>query len=134
VTAVDSSVTVPAFASWHEHHGVARAALAQRPRLIGHVALETYSVLTRLPPPLRIAPEPVLAFLERNFPEPAITLPARWFARLLRTLREQQLAGGAVYDALIAVTAQHAGHELLTLDRRALPTYEALGAPVRMLA
>lgn len=48
--AADTSVVVAAFASWHEGHESALVALARRPRLPGHVALESYSVLTRLPP------------------------------------------------------------------------------------
>ena len=50
VKAVDSSVVIAAFASWHEHHAIARKAMTARPRLIAHAAVESYSVLTRLPP------------------------------------------------------------------------------------
>ncbi len=46
----DTSVLVAAPASWQESHAVARAALPGA-RLVGHCAVETYSVLTRLPPP-----------------------------------------------------------------------------------
>jgi hypothetical protein len=34
VKAVDSSVVIAAFASWHEHHAIARKAMIARPRLI----------------------------------------------------------------------------------------------------
>jgi hypothetical protein len=51
--AVDTSVVVAAFASWHEHHVLARKAMASRPRLVAQAAVESYSVLTRLPPPHR---------------------------------------------------------------------------------
>lgn len=54
--AVDSSVVIAAFATWHEHHAIARKAMASRPRLIAHAAIESYSVLTRLPP-LTTAPD-----------------------------------------------------------------------------
>lgn len=37
------------------------------------------------------------------------------------------MAGGAIYDALIAATAKHAGAVLVTRDRRALPTYDTIG-------
>ncbi|MEX0427861.1 PIN domain-containing protein [Nocardioides sp. DS6] len=37
------------------------------------------------------------------------------------------VGGGATYDALIAATAQHHEHRLLTADRRARATYDALG-------
>ncbi len=36
--------------------------------------------------------------------------------------------GGALYDALIAVTADRHGAQLLTADLRAAPTYRAVGA------
>jgi hypothetical protein len=49
VKAADSSVVVAAFASWHEHHRQARKALDGGIHMIDHCALETYSVLTRLP-------------------------------------------------------------------------------------
>jgi predicted nucleic acid-binding protein len=39
--AVDTSVVVAAFASWHEGHASAAAALARRPRVPAHVLLET---------------------------------------------------------------------------------------------
>ena len=45
--AVDSSVVIAAFASWHEHHQIARKAMTARPRLIAPAAVESYSVLTR---------------------------------------------------------------------------------------
>lgn len=48
--AVDTSVVVAAFASWHEGHASAVSALARRPRLPTHVTVEAFSVLTRLPP------------------------------------------------------------------------------------
>ncbi len=60
--AVDTSVVVAAFASWHEGHRSALAVLARHPRLPAHVAVESFSVLTRLPPPHR-AP----AVLVRDF-------------------------------------------------------------------
>jgi predicted nucleic acid-binding protein len=40
---------------------------------------------------------------------------------------EQGIRGGALYDALIAATARHHDHTLITADRRAAPVYTALG-------
>lgn len=42
-----------------------------------------------------------------------------------------RVVGGAVYDALIALTAAAHGASLLTRDRRAGLLYERLGADVR---
>ena len=53
--AADTSVVVAAFASWHESHGVAARALRPGIRLIAQCAVESYSVLTRLPGDLRLA-------------------------------------------------------------------------------
>ena len=125
--ALDTSVVVAAFASWHEGHGAAVAALRRRPRLPAHVGLETYSVLTRLPPPHRAPADVVVAFLLARFPAATLTLPGKGHRALLRTVVNAGLVGGAVYDALVAETARHAGATLLTRDRRALATYEAIG-------
>lgn len=133
MSAVDTSVAVAAFASWHERHRVARRAV-QRARLIGHVAIETYAVLTRLPPPHRAPASLVLEFIEGSFPEPVLTLPARQHGRLLALTESAGILGGAVYDALVAAIAMNAGETLLTLDRRALPVYQAVGARVRLLS
>ena len=65
--AVDSSVVIAAFASWHEHHVIARKAMTARPRLIAHAAVESYSVLTRLPPPHRASPDIVHSFITERF-------------------------------------------------------------------
>ena len=46
----DTSVLVAGFASWHESHAAAREAL-RCARVVAHSLVETYSVLTRLPPP-----------------------------------------------------------------------------------
>jgi predicted nucleic acid-binding protein len=133
VTAVDTSVTVAALASWHEDHRLALEAVSPGVRLIGHVALETYAVLTRLPAPHRVPPDLVGEFLTRSFAGPLLVLSAREHRRLLSTLSAAGIIGGAVYDALIAATAQAAGETLLTLDRRAVSTYELLGARARLL-
>ncbi len=53
--ACDTSVAVAALDPNHQHHAECRReVLAHRPVLAGHATFETYSVLTRLPPPLRL--------------------------------------------------------------------------------
>ncbi len=131
--AVDSSVVVAAFATWHEGHAVAAAALARKPRLPAHVALESFSVLTRLPPPHRAPADLVAEFLAASFPDAPLTLPGRAQLALVGQAARAGLAGGAIYDALVGATARHAGATLLTRDRRAIPTYEAVGAAVELL-
>lgn len=124
--AVDSSVVVAAFASWHEANRSATAVLARKPRVPAHVLAETYSVLTRLPSPHRAPSLVVTAFLAQRFQQPALTLPAGAWLRLLGLAAEVGISGGAVYDALIGATAHHAGATLLTRDRRATTAYEKL--------
>lgn len=123
----DSSVAVAAALPWHESHEAALAALPQRPtRLIAHVGLEAYSVLTRLPPPHRVAALDAHEYLVATFERPALTLSPEGYGHLLDVAAHARIGGGAVYDALVALTAREAGATLLTLDRRALATYRLL--------
>jgi predicted nucleic acid-binding protein len=133
--ALDTSVVVALFATWHEGHSAVAAALRDEAdvRLPGHVALEAYSVLTRLPPPHRLAPAPVHAFLSRRFQLPWLELDSDGRRELLREASDLRLAGGAIYDALVAATARNAGAQLLSRDRRAAPVYRALGVDHRLL-
>lgn len=131
--AVDSSVVIAGFASWHEHHAVARKALARRPRLVAHASLETYSVLTRLPPPHRAQPDIVERFISERFTEPLLGLPEIRYRTLIATLSTGGIVGGQVYDALIGWTAAEHGATLLSLDRRAALIYEAVGVEVDQL-
>ncbi len=131
--AVDTSVVVAAFASWHEGHASAAAMLAKKPRVPAHVLIETYSVLTRLPPPHRADAHLVAEFLKTAFPEVPLILPPREHQRLIQEAAQGGLAGGAIHDALIAATARRAGAHLLTRDRRALPVYDRLGVGCKLL-
>jgi predicted nucleic acid-binding protein len=125
--AVDTSVVVAGFASWHDGHGAAAAVLARRPRLAAHVLVESYSVLTRLPAPHTASAAVVDEFLRHRFPQAPLVLPAKAYGPLLRTIASSGVQGGAAYDALIAATARHANALLLTRDRRASATYEKIG-------
>ena len=131
--AVDTSVVVAAFATWHDGHGAALAALDRHPRLPAHVLLESYSVLTRLPPPHRTSPATASSFLELRFAAPPLGLRPADYRGLVETAMRGGLAGGSVYDALIAWTAKRAGATLLTRDHRAVRVYEVLGAPFELV-
>jgi predicted nucleic acid-binding protein len=134
VKAADTSVVIAAFASWHEHHDRARILLDQGIRLIEHCALETYSVLTRLPPPHRASGTVVRDFVQARFPEPFLRLDAPAWRRFLMELPEHDLAGGATYDALVAATAAQHDAELLSCDRRAAAVYESFGIRATILS
>lgn len=123
----DSSVVIAAFASWNEYHDAAVEALGEVRDLVAHVELEAYSVLTRLPEPFRADPGLVARYLHDDFSGARLTLPTRSRRELVQRLAKSSIAGGAVYDALVAVTADHHGFVLLSCDRRARRTYELLG-------
>jgi predicted nucleic acid-binding protein len=133
VKAADTSVVVAAFASWHEKHEVALRALHTNVRLVEHCALEVYSVLTRLPPPHRVSGDVVRDFLSARFARPWLRLKPTTQREFVLSLPGHGLAGGAVYDALIAAAASEHRAELLTCDRRASATYERLGARYRVI-
>ena len=124
---------IAAFASWHESHQRARRALDGDLRLIEHCALETYSVLTRMPAPHRSPGAIVLAFLEARFPQPFLRLSERAYKDFILGLSEHDITGGMAYDALIAATAAGCSAELVTCDRRALPIYERYGIRTEIL-
>ncbi len=124
--APDTSVLVAGFATWHEAHQSATRALNRGVHLVAHAVVETYSVLTRLPPPHRVAPAVVHAYLADVTSADFLTLDARPHRELISFLAAHNVAGGATYDALVATTAKAAGATLLTRDRRAVRTYELL--------
>jgi hypothetical protein len=74
--AADTSIAVAAFATWHENHDRALRALDGAVRLIEHCALETYSVLTRLPAPHRSPATLVREFIRVRFPKSLLRLRA----------------------------------------------------------
>lgn len=131
--AADSSVAVAAFASWHALHERALDALEGEPRLAAPAALETYSVLTRLPGPMRVQPTPVVEFLRRRFPPPWLVLDAAAMPALLEELSARGIAGGATYDAVIAAIARASGAAVVTCDRRATGVYERLGVAFELI-
>lgn len=128
--AADSSVAVAAFASWHEFHERALSVLDRQPALPIQAAIETYSVLTRLPPPHRADPSVVNDFLQRNFGTAMIGLDPDRFAVILSEFAALGIVGGAAYDGLIAATARETGRAVVTFDQRAKQTYDRLGVTV----
>ena len=132
--AADTSLVVAAFASWHQAHERARRALDSGLRLIEHCALETYSVLTRLPPPHRVSGDIVRDFLAARFPEQFLRLSSSQYREFVLGLPDRQITGGATYDALVAATAIANDAELITCDRRAVPVYERYGVRSQLLA
>ena len=124
---LDSSCAIALCLADHVNHEAAIAAVGtRRVGLAGHAWFETFSVLTRLPVPQRRSVQEVTVLLERNFPASVFAdeQAQRAFSRELLHL---QVAGGAIYDGLVAMTARAAKLPLLTNDRRAIATYAQLG-------
>ena len=130
---VDTSVAVALTVADHEHHeSTSRANGGRALGLAGHAAFETFSVLTRLPPPARRTPATVARLLAFDFPHTRFLGPDA-AAALLGELHLAGIAGGAVYDALVGAVAREHGVALATRDRRALDTYRALAVDIELL-
>lgn len=130
---LDTSAAVAFLVADHAHHDEVFTALADRELgLAGHAAFETFSVLTRLPPPARRTPAVVTRLLDANFPHSRF-LSADAAAVLLASLAASRIAGGSVYDGLVGAAAREHGLTLVTRDRRALETYRELGVDVELI-
>ncbi len=130
---VDTSVAVALVVADHENHdATVRAMGDRRLGLAGHAAFESFSVLSRLPPPARRAPAVVAQLLNANFPGSRY-LSAASAQQLLGDLLPAGIAGGSVYDALVAAVAKEHRLVLATRDRRALDTYRALNVQIEVV-
>jgi predicted nucleic acid-binding protein len=118
---------VAAVCTWHERHPEAAAAIETRLRrgerltVAAHALVETYAVLTRLPPPHRLAPADAWTLVKENFIANAavVALSASDHATLLGRLAKAGVRGGRTYDGLIAVCAERTGAvTLLTFNPR----------------
>jgi predicted nucleic acid-binding protein len=128
--AVDTSVAVPLLVRSHQHHAdVVRWWDGQELTLSGHALAETYSVLTRLPGDARLSAEDAARLLDARFTTP-LTLSGSGAGKVHATLSRLGIAGGAVYDGLVALAAQEHGLPLATRDARARGTYDAVGVKV----
>ncbi|MDQ3610358.1 MAG: type II toxin-antitoxin system VapC family toxin [Actinomycetota bacterium] len=128
--ALDTSVAVPLLVQTHRAHSEVVGWWAGREvALSGHALAETYSVLTRLPGDLRLSPADAARLLGERFAAPLL-LGTRTSRRLPDVLGRLGIAGGAVYDALVALAAAEHGAELATRDGRARATYETVGVRV----
>ena len=128
--AIDTSVAVPLLVRSHnDHAAVVRWWSGQEVALSGHALAETYSVLTRLPGDARLAPADAARLLDARFSPPLVLSSSR-SRKLPDTLSRLGIAGGAVYDALVALAAKEHRATLATRDARARGTYDAVGVKV----
>ena len=130
VLGVDTSVAVPLLVQTHAAHAAVTRWWAGRDvALSGHALAETYSVLTRLPGDVRLAPMDAARLLQERF-APPLLLGSKTARRLPEVLGPLEIAGGAVYDALVALAALDHKVDLATRDARARDTYEKVGVGV----
>lgn len=132
--AVDTSVAVPLLVRSHTHHvDVVRWWDGRELTLSGHALAETYSVLTRLPGDARLSGSDAARLLDARFAAPrALSRPHA--QKVHTTLSSLGIAGGAVYDGLVALAAKEHDLPLATRDARARGTYDAVGVKVIIVA
>jgi predicted nucleic acid-binding protein len=123
----ETSCLIAALAGWHEHHERAASEIERRraqgePMLLAAPSLvEAYAVLTRLPRPRRLPPRVALALLDDQFIAQAtvVSLDVEAYFAMLRRASQDAIAGGPVYDAVIAACARAANvSTLLTFNER----------------
>lgn len=130
ILTADSSVVVPALLLAHPEHRVSRAALIDVDAVPAHVVIEAFSVLTRLPSGLAASPATALRLIRSRFGDRPLSLSDADHIQFLDDLEASGIRGGQVYDALVAATARANGARVLTRDRRAAATYQAMHAEV----
>lgn len=117
--AVDTSVAVALLVRSHHHHtDVARWWDGQQLTLSGHALAETYSILTRLPGNARLSGPDAARLLDARFTAPP-TPSGPPTQKIYTTLSQLGIAGGTVYDGLVALAAKEHGLALTTRDARA---------------
>jgi len=129
---LDTSCAVALLSEDHEAHLLVEAECEGKTLgLSGHALFETLALLTRTPS-IKVALPDAIALVEDNFTA-SVWLSGAAAAALPRKLTGSGVSGGSIYDALVGMAAAEHGVTLLTLDRRARPTYESVGAPYRLL-
>lgn len=107
---------VAAVCPWHPHNQAARLAIDGQRDLGRALAIpapalvETYSVLTRLPAPHRLAPDIAWQLIEENYLRDGriVALTADGYLRLLHDAVDDGITGGPVYDSIIGECAREA--------------------------
>ena len=123
---LDSNILIAAVLPQHEHHTATITELKRR-RTAGDVVLiaapallESFAVLTRLPPPHRLGAADAVMVLDRNWGDAeTIALSGGETWKLLRQLGPEGITGGRTYDAAIAACAKKGkADEVLTWNVR----------------
>lgn len=133
----DSSVLVAGYITDHDFYDAAKGAVFEvraEGRLVAHTMAETYAVLSAPAGVYRVDPTAVLEYLKTLLDDSLPVQPGPGsYMEALELLSGEGRGGAPIYDALIALTARDAGATLISLDRRAKPTYELCGVEFRFL-
>ncbi len=135
---IDTSVLVAGMLTLHTHHSRALPMLASAKNgqldavVSAHSLAETYSTLTRMPPPLRISPQHAWLAIKSNVLSvmTVFALTANDYRDLIEHLAQNNIAGGVTYDAVIAWAAVKTQvDQIITLNakdfRRIVPALAA---------
>lgn len=135
--AFDTSVLVAALVDSHPHHLRASPWVAAvdsgevEAEITWHAVAETWSVLTRLPGPLRLPPSTASIVVERasELFRP-VDLPPSVYRSALRRCTEVGAGSGAVFDALHLISAEeHGADGMVTFNRADFERLKAHGSP-----
>jgi predicted nucleic acid-binding protein len=105
---------VAAISPWHLQNQPARVAIDEQRDLGRTIAIpapalaETYSVLTRLPLPHRLAPDIAWQLIEENYLRDGqlVSLSADGYLRVVRRAARDGHTGGRIHDLVIAECAR----------------------------
>lgn len=124
---VDTSVFVASMIASHQFHQQARQWIDTIRKghaeavVSAHSLAETYSVLTRIPPPQRLSAAVAWRLIKQDLLDIAevLALTSQEYQALIARLAQAQIVGGAVYDAVIAEIALKAQVDhIVTLNPR----------------
>src|SRR5579884_2904831 len=110
----DTSVIVPALTDWHPDYALADRAINERLDrgdemiLAAPSVVESYSSLTRMPPPNRLSPRAAMRLLRDGIitNRRVVALGADAYLELLEDAARRGISGGSIYDAVIAACAR----------------------------
>ena len=135
---IDTSVLVAGMLVQHMDHSRALPILSQARSgqlnaiVSAHSVAETYAVMTRLPPPLRVSPKQAWLAIEANVISCMTihALSAADYRDLIEHLAQHNLAGGVTYDAVIGWVAMKTQvDQIITFNtkdfRRVVPALSA---------
>jgi predicted nucleic acid-binding protein len=131
----DTNILIAAFLQNHASHDRARPVVERIKAgkdtgfAAAHSLAEAYSVLTRLPNALRVAPTVAWQLIQENVVKgfSVIALTAKEYAETLAEAAAHGIEGGPTYDALLLKAAAKSGADrIYTLNLR---HFQALAGP-----